>query len=197
MTTILAGVGISGLFLLFSWVFASSLGIPGAMITMIAFGSLAENIQTLTLIIIFSFIAAVLGDILAYEIARKISTPLLKGLRKFSFFNKNELKARDLLNKHSFSIVFFTRFALISLCAVISYISGLEKLSRKKFYSAVISGEFLYALIYPIIGFVIGELLNNLLSAINDVAIVIILLVLVFYFVRFIIPKIKHHRAYA
>jgi len=185
----IAGLSIASLIVLFFYGLLGSLGLPGGSLTLIAFGSLSGNITALIFVIIISFIAAVLGDILAYELARKLSDDFRNKLRKFSFFMNNELKAKNLLNKYEFPIIFFTRFALISLCVVVSYVSGFEKINRRKFILAVITGEILYAIIYPLIGFIAGEVFSSILSTINDVIIVILLVALIFYFARFLIKR--------
>lgn len=182
--SLLANLGTSGLILLFLWVFTGSFGFPGSTVAMIAIGSLARGIPALVLISLISFVAVVLGDILAYELARKLSDRLRKILRKFLFFRDNESKARGLLNRYEFPIIFFTRFALIGLCVAVSYISGLEKVSRKKFIWAVIFGEFLFAVIYPLVGFAVGEIFGDLLNAINDFVLVALLFMLVFYLTK-------------
>jgi membrane protein DedA with SNARE-associated domain len=192
--SILSTFGISGLILLFFWVFGGSLGIPGSTITIITFGSLTSSLSGLILIILICFIAAVLGDIFAYELARKISDPLRNKLRKLKFFRNNESKTKFLLNKYEFPIIFFTRFLIIGLCVAVSYISGLEKIKRRKFYFAVIPGEFLFAVIYSSIGYAAGGIIANLLTAINDFILVIILLILAFFAIRFIIKHNKRKR---
>lgn len=185
----IAGLGITSLLFLFFYILIGSLGLPGGTVTMIGFGSLAGSFSGLVIVILISFIAAVFGDILAYELARRLSEQFRSKLRRLSFFVNNELKAKNLLDKYGFIIIFFTRFALISLCVVVSYISGFEKISRKKFILAVITGEFLFAIIYPLIGFVAGEIFSSMLTTINDIIIVILLVVLVFYFIRFLIKR--------
>jgi membrane protein DedA with SNARE-associated domain len=181
--SIVTNLSVGSLILLFFWVFAGSLGVPGGAITMIAYGSLAGSVSKLILFMVISFVAAVIGDILAYELARKLSNKLRDKLRNFFFFRNNEPKARNLLNKYGFYIIFFTRFALVNLCAVVSYVSGLEKVNRKKFIFAVISGEFLFAIIYPLIGFTLGEIFSSLINAINYFIVAILLIILIIYFV--------------
>jgi len=181
--SIVTNLSIGSLILLFFWVFAGSLGVPGGAITMIAYGSLAGSVSKLILFMIISFVAAVIGDILAYELARRLSNKLRDKLRKLLFFRNNEPKVRSLLNKYGFYIIFFTRFALVNLCAVTSYVSGLEKINRKKFILAVISGELLFAIIYPLIGFTLGEIFSSLINAINYFIIAILLIILIIYFV--------------
>lgn len=187
----IAGFSIASLLFLFFYILIGSLGFPGGSITMIAFGSLSSSISGLVWVMLISFIAAVLGDILAYELARKLSGKLRNKLKRYSFFKLNELRAKGLLNKYEFPIIFFTRFALISLCVVVSYVSGFEKINRKKFILAVIIGELLFAVIYPVIGFIAGEVFNNIINAANEIIIVVILIILALYFTRFLIKKAR------
>ena len=189
MTYFPTDLSIGGLVVLFFWILIGSLGLPGGTVEMIAVGSLATGIYSLIIVILISFAASVAGDILAYELARKLSGRLRSKLVTFSFFESNEKKARSLLNKYGFYMVFLSRFALISLCQVMSYVSGLEKYNRKKFIIAVVSGELLFAIIYPLIGFAVGEVFGNLLSAVNDLILAVLLILIVFYLARFLIKR--------
>ncbi len=110
-------------------------------------------------------------------------------LKKFSFFRESEQRAKNLLSKHEFVIVFFTRFVFLSLCAVVSYVSGFEKINRRKFIFAVVSGEILFAIIYPLIGFGIGEAFGNVLTAVNYLVAAILLVLLIFYLARFLLHR--------
>ncbi len=185
----LAALGAGGLLLLFFWVLGGSLGLPGGTITMISFGSLAGNISSLSLIIFLCFVAAVFGDIAAYEFSRKLSDRLRNTLRNFSFFRNSEDQAIGLLNKYGFVIVFLTRFLFLSLGPVVSYVGGLEKFNRKTYILAVLSGELLFAILFPLLGYTIGAIFNNLLDAINDLFLVVLLIILIFYLAKFLIHR--------
>lgn len=184
-------LSLGGLIILFLWLFVGSFGLPAGTITMIAFGSLAGSINALILVIVISFVAVVLGDILAYELARKLSGRLREKLRKLSFFGDSEHRAKNLLDKYGFLIIFFSRFAILSLCVVVSYVSGFEKFNRRKFVTAVISGELLFAIIYPLIGFGIGVAFGNILTAVNYFILAILLLLLIFYLARLLLHRRK------
>lgn len=186
---LISGINLVNLSILFIWIFITSLGVPGGVVAMVSSGALANSFIELIPVILITVSAAILGDITAYELARKFSLRLSKKLIKFKFFKNNEIKSRDLLKKHEFSFVFFTRFALIGLCAVVSYISGFERLNRKKFYMAVISGEIIYASLYPIIGFIFKETWNDLVNIIQDILIIVVLIVVAGFL--FIITKRK------
>lgn len=183
----------SGLAILFLWVTIGSLGLPGGTIAIIAFGSLAGTVSYLILLIAISFAAAVIGDVLAFELAVKFSDEFRNKLRHFSFFRNNESKAKEMLTKYGFQIVFFTRFALLSLCPVVSYVSGFEKMNRKKFLAAVLSGEFLFAAIYSIVGFTVGETFNSLISAANYIIAAVLLIVLLLYLLRLLLRRYRRN----
>ena len=174
--SIFSGINLIDLGFVFLWCFGASLGVTGGLIALVSSGVISNNITSVLWVILAGWIAAVLGDILAYELARKFSLSLSRVLKKFKFYKNNEEKSRSFLKKYEFSFVFFSRFALTAFCAPVSYISGLEKLSRKKFFLAVISGEFLYATIYPILGYIFKETWVDLLSFIQNFFILLILL---------------------
>lgn len=173
-----------GFIILFAWVLIGSFGIPASTLGIIVMGSLSKSVPALITVIIIAFVAVIIGDILAYTLATKLSKEFKDKLKKFRFFRENEPKVKSLLNKHGFSIVFFTRFALIHLCAVTSYVAGFEKMKKRKFISAVLIGEFLFAMIYSISGFAIGEVTSKFTNTINDILLAIVLLGFLGYFLK-------------
>jgi len=176
LVSLLSSINIINLTVLFFWVFLSSFGFPGGIVAMVSSGAIANSLLDLLDLILVSAIAAILGDILAYELARKFSVALANQLHKLRFFINNELKARQFLCKYEFLAVFITRFVLTGLGAITSYISGFEKLNRKKYILAVISGEILYGLIYTTAGYLFKLAWNDLVNIINDFVILTILI---------------------
>jgi membrane protein DedA with SNARE-associated domain len=185
------GFNLLNIFLVFLWVFLDCFGVPGASISIIATASLARNIPSLILIILVVYVAACAGDILVYSIARIISSPLLKRLRRFSFFKHGEKKARRLLVKYEFMIIFFSRFAMGSLSPVLNYIGGIEKINRGKFILAVLTGEFLYALIFSLAGYLFGEIAINFLGTANYIVLTIVLVIIGLWIVRYFFKEKK------
>ena len=188
--SIISGINPINLAVLFIFVFFSSFGFPGGLVAMISSGAIAGSFWDILIIIIIAAIAAILGDILAYELARKFSTFIKKRLQKYKFYLKGEIRARSLIGKYEFFSVFITRFLLTGLCAITSYISGFEKLNRKKYLLAVISGEILYAIIYTILGYIFRLAWNDLITFLDNIVIITILiaaavvLVIVIYRIR-------------
>jgi len=187
----ISGSNFIDLLIVFIWTFFSSFGLPGAEVLRVYSGALADNIIELTVVIISGAVAAIMGDIIAYWLARRFSLPLSKRLINFKFFRNNEPKARELFKKHGFLFVFFTRFALTTLSAVVNYLSGFERLNWKKFLIAVISGEMLYAIIYPLLGFIYKQAWNDITNMVNDIIVVIILIVIIAFLSKFTFGKMK------
>ncbi len=176
---------------LFIWVFLSSLGFPGALTWLIYAGASAGSDLELFFMILTAAAAAIIGDFTAYEIANKFSGKVYPKIVKFRFFSSREGKARALFRKSEFLFIFLTRFALLSLCTVVSYISGLERFDKRKFMTAVVAGEVLYASIYPILGFMFKQSWEQLAITVNYVVWAAVLVTLVFIAVKFVYTKNK------
>lgn len=187
----MTGISVLGLITIFLLQIAGSFGFPGGSLTLIAFASSITNLSSLLVFTIVVFIAAALGDIAAYEVAKFFSEEFRWKLRKFSFFKDNEEKARKLLKEHEFSIVFWTRWLFFALCAVVSYVAGFEEIDRKKYIFAVLIGEFLYALVHSLAGYFLGEVINNLISTVTDFTLLLASLVVVVYLINYMRKKRK------
>lgn len=185
---------LAGFIILFVWVLVGSFGVPASTLGIIVMGSLSRSIPALMGVIAIAFVAVIIGDILAYTLATKLSEEFKEKLKKFRFFRENEPKVKELLNKHGFSIVFFTRFALIHLCAVTSYVAGFEKMKKRKFVRAVLTGEFLFATIYAVSGFTIGEVTSKFTNTINDILLAIVLLGFLGYFLKKYLKRRRERR---
>ncbi len=187
----MTGISVLGLITIFVLQVAGSFGFPGGSLTLIAFASSITNITSLIIFTAVVFVAAAFGDILAYELAKFFSERFRTKLRRFSFFRDNEKKARNLLKEHEFSIVFWTRWIFFALCAVVSYVAGFEEINRKKFITAVLMGEFLYAIVHSIIGYFIGEVFNSLIGTLSSLTILVTLLAAVIYLIVYFVKKIR------
>jgi membrane protein DedA with SNARE-associated domain len=188
--SIISGINPINLAVIFVFVFLSSFGFPGGLVAMISSGAIAGSFGNILVIMIIAAIAAILGDILAYELARKFSTRIKRRLQRYRFYIRGETRARSLMGKYEFFSVFITRFFLTGLCAITSYISGFEKLNRKKYFMAVVAGEILYAIIYTILGYIFRMAWNDLVNILNNIIIITILIAVAVVLV-FIIYRIR------
>ncbi len=191
MVSFLFGFGV--LIIVFLWTFGSSLGFPGALVFLVAAGAMAGSISELLVIILVCFIAAVLGDFVAYTIARKASSKLSKLIKKLKLIKQSEEEAKKIIKKYGFLSIFLTRFLLMSLCAVVSYIAGFEKMKKKTFVLGSISGEILYASIFPLIGFLFRELWGDIVEIISDVSVALALGVIVIFLVVVLVRRRRKH----
>lgn len=170
------------------WTITGSFGAPASSVGIVTFSASLEQIRFVIITVLAIFITVSLGDILAYELASLLSDEFRQKLRRFSFFRKNEEKAGKFLKRNEFLIIFFTRFILIWLCAVVSYVAGFEKVNRKKYISAVLAGEFLFSVIYVLIGFFVGEVLNGIIQEVEYITLAaaagLVVVYTVIYFVK-------------
>jgi len=191
ITTLLSATDLFSSLFIFIWTFFSAFGLYGGGVLLISSGALASNLSELLVIMIIGAVAAILGDIATYEVARAFSPYFARLVSKFKFFRKSEVKARELLDGSQFLWVFFTRFVITTLGPVVNYIGGFTKMKRKKFFAAVISGEILYAILYPALGFVFKETWNDLSNIITDFVVLAILLVAAIYLIRILMHDSK------
>jgi len=172
--------------LIFVVCFASSLGMPGGDIWLVSSGALADKFTSIFPIIIVGFFAAILGDLTAYFLASRFSPVIYSILRKHPVFKRNEASVKVRLEKSEFFLVFISRFLLTGLGAIVSYISGFTRLNKKKFIVAAIIGDILYASLYTMLGFFFKEVWTDLTSLINEILFVIIILVLIYFIVKYL-----------
>lgn len=176
--------------LLFILTLLGSLGVvPGTIFWIASSAAIANSPSAILVIIIIVALAAIMGDILAYELARKFSSAVFSWLSKFKSFHKNELKARNMLNKHEFSIIFLSRFMFAAIDVTINYISGFERINRRKFITAVAFGETLYALIYTMVGFIFKETWLELTSLMGDIIWILVFVIIIAVVIKILIDR--------
>lgn len=88
----ISGINLVNLGVIFIWIFITSLGVPGGAVMMVSSGALANSFIELIPIIFITISAAILGDITAYELARKFSNKLRNKLKNFFFSEIMSLK---------------------------------------------------------------------------------------------------------
>ena len=184
-----SGVNSINLIVLFIWNFLGSLGLPAGPAAIISAAAISNSTWEITLVLLTTIVSSILGDIAAYELARKFSAVLLIRLRKFKFFRNSESKSSALFKKSEFFIIFFTRFIFIGLCSPVSYISGFGKVGRKKFVAAVVSGEIIYGVGYTLMGLAFKETWNDLASVIGDAVVAAALILIVAFLLTIAVIK--------
>jgi membrane protein DedA with SNARE-associated domain len=181
------GTTVINLVILFVVVFFCAFGIPGGVIWLVATGAVANTTSELTLVMIVGVSAAILGDFTAYMLARKFSFRLQEWLRRFNFYSKNEAEVHSKFNQSEFYILFFSRFMFQGLCAAATYVSGFLRLRLRKFLIAIVPGETIYGVAFPLLGFLFKETWNDYTTIFNDVTALILLLILSYFLIQWLI----------
>lgn len=155
-----------GLFLL---AFASSVvPVPEIELLVASFAAFATSVDGLIYLILLVLAATVLGDLSAYFITRRFSDKLEKWMKKFRWYSKHEEKYRAKFNEYGFIFVFLTRFLITGAGLVVNYVSGFEKMDKKKFISAVILGQLVAALLYTLIGYIFKDTWTEFLNFVQS-----------------------------
>jgi len=178
------GSTIINLIILFVVVFFCAFGIPGGGIWLVASGAAVNTYSDLAIVMIVGVSAAILGDFSAYMIARKFSFRLQNWLLKFKFYNKNEEKIKLQFNKSEFPILFLSRFLVQGLCAAATYVSGFLRLKMRKFLIAIIPGEMIYGISFPLLGFLFKETWNDYTNIFSDITSILLLIVVAYFLIR-------------
>jgi len=187
------GIGPINLVYLFLWTFGAAVGVPGAIVLIVSLGAIAENIPELMLVMFTVAVAAALGDYTSYEIGKRITLSFKKFLAKLGVISE-ERKLSSMFRNSEFWLVFLTRFIFIGACTVVSYLSGWNRMERKKFLAAMIPGEILYAIIFPLIGFLFKQIWNDLTIIINDLTFLTLLAILIWIVVKLALIKNKNRK---
>ncbi len=182
----------AGLFLL---VFASSVVlIPWTSVFVASFAAFVKSVNGLIYLSLFVLVASILGDLSVYFVTRKFSNPVEKWLKRFKWYSKNQEKIRNTLNKYSFIFIFLTRFLITGAGLVLNYISGIEKVERKKFISAVILGQIVAVLMATLTGYLFKDTWTVLLDAIQDSLITLFIFLISVFLIYQIIKFYKKRK---
>jgi membrane protein DedA with SNARE-associated domain len=181
--------------ILFCLVLGSSfIPIPGVGVLIAGYGALTPNFSTLLGIIALIFTGMLIGDILTFFLARKISKKTKKFLRRFKWFYENEKEVKSSLKKNTFKWVFLSRFILIGACPVTNYLCGFEGIKFRKFIFPAILGAIVYAFEYALVGFLFKETWNKLLNIVHSSVLIAIIMTILVYFVANKIRKYNRKR---
>jgi membrane-associated protein len=171
-------------FALFIFVFLSGfIPFPAIEAIVVSYATFAPSFKGLIFLMLLVYLASIAGDTFTYFIAKKFSERLRNKLLKFKWYNKNEIRNKRYLDKNGFWFVFLSRFAVPGSCIVVSYISGFERLNFKKFIWGVVFGELIYAIIFPLIGYLFQHTWKELINFIQYILIGIVILIIAIYII--------------
>ena len=134
--------------------------LPGDTLLLFAGYYAATGTLSLPLVLIFAFIAAVLGDITSYQIGARGGRKLFK--REDSvFFNLGHLRrAEEFFKKHGPITVMIAR-PVAFLRTFAPLVAGMGKMEFKKFVTYNLIGNVLWVLTFTFLGFGLGSFLKD------------------------------------
>jgi membrane protein DedA with SNARE-associated domain len=170
---------------------ASWIIVPAEGWLLFTFGAAMPSIGKLMQLIAVVYAATLLGDLSVYFISRSFSKPVLRFIRKYKFFRRQERATHNLLAKYGLWIVLISRFLVNEVCLVVNYVCGFERFNSKKFITGVIIGEFLYAAGYCITGYLFKDTISYFGSLFKDATWIIVLSALAIYIIYRLIKLIR------
>lgn len=159
--------------------------IPSGAVLMASAGFASQGYFSFFWVFFFGSLGNIIGDNLGYFLARRYGLTVLyklglKNKIQSETYKKLELK----IKQNSGLLIFITRFNVLSSMFV-NIISGLSKISYKKFLFYDVAGEMIQVLFYCIIGYLVGDNWQTIGNFINNISIFIALilmsLVLIFW----------------
>lgn len=167
---ILALVPDYGLFLVFGGVLLACLAVPlPASVLVLTSGSFAAaGDLSLTTVFVAATVAYVIGDQLAYGLARKIGPSFL------SFFERSERtapvveKSKGLLQRRGALAVLISHTILSPTCPYVSYLSGAGGLDWRSFTIAAIPGALIWTAMYIGLGYTFASQLEQVATILSN-----------------------------
>ena len=131
-------------------------------------------------VFIFGLLGNVLGDISGYLISFYFGRDFLTriGLRRF-LKSKGFVTVENNFINHAPAAIFFSRFLFTAFGSPVNILSGLSKLSFKKFFLYEFTGEIIYVLALSGLGYVFGIEWKSIYGVIEDLTSIVIIIALI------------------
>jgi membrane-associated protein len=168
---------------LFLVVFAENVGLPVPGETAVLAASLLASQPgsplSIVWVIVLTFVAAVLGDNLGFELGRRLARPRLEQGRRFLFLTPKTLQAVEGYFEHYGTLtIFFARF-VTGLRVVAAMAAGTSKMTWPRFFVANASGAAAWAVCMGLLGYFFGQSFEVLHKWLGRGALVILACVVV------------------
>jgi len=158
------------------------MGIPMPGETVLVLGGVAASMGHLNLIavIVIAIVAAVVGDNFGYMIGKKYGRKIIKKYEHFPLFHyKHISKAEGFFKKHGNKTVFIGRFTAI-LRTYSALFAGILDMHYPTFFFYNLSGGVIWATIFGILGYIVGNNLPVLGSMLIELNVVVLGVVVIF-----------------
>jgi membrane-associated protein len=163
----------------------------GSSFFLLLAGALTTNPATLLFLAIAITTTATAGDLLGYWIGKKFyKTVFFQKILNKKKNKKLYLMSKRKFKKYGFLTIFFSRFLIFGFGPPLNYIAGIESYNRKKFITAVVIGEAIYALELLFIGYFFKETFYGVDNLIMSLGVILFVLFILFK----IITKLKKRR---
>ena len=168
---ILALVPEYGVFLLFGVVFLACLAIPlPASVLVLAAGSFAAaGDLSLPSVFLAAMLAYVLGDQLAFALARKLGPSVLNVFERSEHTAPVLEQSKSLLSKHGALAVLISHTLLSPTCPYVSYLSGAGGLAWRRFTLAAVPGAVIWTAVYVALGYSFAAQLEQVANILSSV----------------------------
>ncbi|HEY8184612.1 MAG TPA: DedA family protein [Pyrinomonadaceae bacterium] len=198
---VLAALLVHGLPVLFGVIMICSVGVPFPLsLMLVAAGAFVEQGEMkLWQVLVVGSLAAVLGDQIAYGLARWGGRRLINRLSRRIGVEAKVKHAETLTKRWSGAAIFFSRWLVTALGPWVNVASGIAGYPWQRFLLWDVLGEVLWVILYVSIGYffsnriqAIGEIFGNLTWVIVGL---VITAILGWQLVQYVRPKPESTRA--
>jgi membrane-associated protein len=149
--------------------------LPGDSLLFTAGFFASQGHLSLSLLLVFTFIAAVVGDSVGYAFGKKVGPSIFSKEDSVIFNKKHILKAEEFYKKYGKKTIILARFIPI-VRTFAPIVAGVGKMDYKTFISFNIIGGFLWTWIMLWLGYALGSLIPNPDKYILPVIVLIIII---------------------
>lgn len=145
-----------------------ALPLPSSILVMTAGGFASTGDLVLWQVQAMALLGFVLGDQLAYAIARSGARLVIERLRRHSKFQRLFARAGNLLDRHGLLAIILSRTIVSPLGPYISYLSGLTGVSWPAFTLAAVFGAVCWCAGYSLLGYLFATQIAAIASTIGN-----------------------------
>src|SRR5215472_2521180 len=170
--------------LLFVAIESTGIPFPGETMLLIAaiFAGTTHRLS-IALVIVAAASGAILGDNLGFWVGREGGFRLLRRYGRYIRLDERKLKlGLYLFRKHGGKVVFFGRFVAV-LRAWAAFLAGTNRMPWSRFLLFNALGGFVWATLYGLGGYFLGEQINRLTGTVGTITIVLAVLFIVAFLI--------------
>jgi membrane protein DedA with SNARE-associated domain len=165
-----------GYFAVFVFVAIESLGIPfpgESMLLLAAIDAGTTHQLSIVLVIVAATCGAIIGDNIGFLVGREGGYRVLRRFGRYIGFDERKLKVGIyLFRKHGGKVVFFGRFVAV-LRAWAAFLAGVNRMPWSRFLVFNALGGFVWATLYGLGGYLLGEQIHRLTGTVGIISIVL------------------------